>query len=115
MSTSVTSSRDGFDVVQLCAMIMGLPVSSVMFLCEAGLSSLCTLSSNFMCGWCSWFCGVGSSKVWLLWLEIMVEKRCLSLLSNLLEFVTVLGNAKIINAFVSCDVRKMSVVFCRKP
>lgn len=48
LSSSVPSSRDGFDVVQLCAVIMGLPVSSVMLLCEAGLSSLCTLGSSFM-------------------------------------------------------------------
>ena len=40
LSSSVPSSRDGFDVVQLCAVIMGLPVSSVMLLGEAGLSSL---------------------------------------------------------------------------
>ena len=39
LSSSVPSSRDGFDVVQLCAVIMGLPVSSVILLGEAGLSS----------------------------------------------------------------------------
>ena len=48
LSSSVPSSREGFDVVQLCAVIMGRPVSSVRLLCEAGLSSLCTLGSSFM-------------------------------------------------------------------
>ena len=43
LSNSVPSSRDGFDVIQLCAVIIGLPVSSAMLLCEAGLSILCTL------------------------------------------------------------------------
>ena len=36
LSGPVPSSRDGFDVVQLCAVIMGLPVSSVMLLGDAG-------------------------------------------------------------------------------
>ena len=52
---------------------MGLPVSSVMLLCEAGLSSLCTLGSSFMYGSCSWSSGIGSSKRWL-WLEIIVAQ-----------------------------------------
>ena len=63
--------------------------------CEAGLSSLCTLDSNFIYGRCSWSCGIGSSKCWLLRLEIIVVKRCLSLLSNLLEFVTVFEMLKL--------------------
>ena len=40
LSGSVPSSRNGFDVVQLCVVIMGLPVSSVKLSCEAGLSIL---------------------------------------------------------------------------
>ena len=36
LSSSVPSSRDGFDVVQLCAVIIGLPASSVRLSCEAG-------------------------------------------------------------------------------
>ena len=63
LSSSVPSSRDGFDVVQLCAVIMGLPVSSVMLLCEAGLSSLCTLGSSFMYGRCTLTVGNGTDDV----------------------------------------------------
>ena len=74
---------------------MGLPVSSVKLSCEAGLSSLCTLGSNFMYGRCSWSCGMGSSKFWLLRLEVIVEKRCFCLLSNLYEFVTVFEMSKL--------------------
>jgi len=48
LSSSVPSSREGFDVVQLCAVMMGRPASSVMFSCEAGLSSLCTLVTSCM-------------------------------------------------------------------
>ena len=95
LSSSVPSSRDECDVVQRCAVIIGLPVSSVRLSCEAGLSSLCTLGSNFIYGRCSWSCGIGSSKCWLLRLEIIVVKRCLSLLSNLLEFVTVFEMLKL--------------------
>ena len=47
-----------------------------------------------MYGRCSWSCGIGSSKCWL-WLEIIVEKRSLSLLSKVLEFVTVFEMLKL--------------------
>ena len=92
LSSSVPSSRDGFE---LCAVIIGLPASSVRLSCEAGPSSLCTLGSNFIYGRCSWSCGIGSSKCWLLRLEKIVVKRCLSLFSNLLEFVTVFEMLKL--------------------
>ena len=95
-------------------MIIGLPESSVMLLCEAGMSSLCTLGSNFMYGRCSWYCSIGSSECLLLRLEIIAEQHCLSLLSNLFDFVTVFEMLKL-SMFVGCDVRKMSIVFCRKP
>ena len=42
LSSSVPSGSEGFDVIQLWAMIIGLPVSLVRLLCEVGLSSLCT-------------------------------------------------------------------------
>ena len=48
LSSSVPSSRDGFDVVQLCAVIMGLPVSSVMLLGEASLYTD-RISSQTLC------------------------------------------------------------------
>jgi len=93
LSSSVPSNREGLDVVQLCAVMMGRPVSSVMFSCEAGLSSLCTLGSNFMYGSCNLSCRIGSSR--LLWLELIVEKRCLSLRSKVLELVTVCVKSKL--------------------
>ncbi len=46
--SSVPSSRDGLDFVQLCAVIIPLPVSSVMLICDARLFSLCTLGNTFI-------------------------------------------------------------------
>ena len=50
LSSSIPSRsrHEGFDVIQLWAVIIGLPVSLVRLLCEVGLPSLCTLSSSFM-------------------------------------------------------------------
>ena len=48
LSSSIPSGHEGFDVIQLWAVIIGLPVSLVRLLCEVGLSNLCTLSSCFV-------------------------------------------------------------------
>ena len=48
LSCSIPSRHEGFDVIQLWVVIIGLPVSLVRLLCEVGLPSLCTLSSSFM-------------------------------------------------------------------
>ena len=48
LSSSIPSRLEGFDVIQLWVVIIGLPVSLVRLLCEVGLPSLCTLSSSFM-------------------------------------------------------------------
>ena len=48
LSSSVPSRREGLDVTQLCAVIIGLPVSLFRLSYDAGLSSLCTLGSSFM-------------------------------------------------------------------
>ena len=70
-------------------MIIGIPVSLVRLLCEAGLSSLCTLSSSFMSGSCSLSCGVGSSSRKSSRFVIIVENRFLSWPSSVWESVMV--------------------------
>ena len=48
LSSLVPCRHEGFDVIQLWAVIISLPVSLVRLLCEVGLPSLCSLSSSFM-------------------------------------------------------------------
>ena len=48
LSSSVPSRREGLNVIKLCAVIIGLPVSLFRLFYDAGLSSLCTLGSSFM-------------------------------------------------------------------
>ena len=48
LSSSVPSRREGLDVIQLCAVIIGLPVSLFRFSFDEGLSSLFTLGGRFM-------------------------------------------------------------------
>ena len=48
LSSSVPSSREGLDVIQLCAVIIGLPVSLFRLSFDEGLSSLFTLGGRFM-------------------------------------------------------------------
>ena len=48
LSSSVPSKREGLEVVQLCAVIIGLPVSLSRFEGEAVSVSLCTLGRRFM-------------------------------------------------------------------
>ena len=56
-------SREGFEVIQLCVVMIGqLPLSLSIVECEAGVSSLCTLGSSFMYGSCMLSCGIGSSR-----------------------------------------------------
>ena len=88
-SSSVPSRREGLDVIQLCAVIIGLPVSLFRLSYDAGLSSLCTLGSSFMQGSCSLSCGVGSNSRELSWLVITVENRFLSWPSSVWELVMV--------------------------
>ena len=86
LSSSVPSTREGLDVIQLCAVIIGLPVS---LLYDAGLSSLCTLGSSFMQGSCSLSCRVGSNSRELSWFVITVENLFLSWPSSVWELVMV--------------------------
>lgn len=48
LSSSVPSKREGLEVVQLCAVIIGRPVSLSRLEGEAVSVSLCTLGSSFM-------------------------------------------------------------------
>ena len=48
VSSSVPKSRDGLEVVQECAVIIGRPVRSLRFEVEAVEISLCIFGSNFM-------------------------------------------------------------------
>ena len=48
LSSSVPSKREGIEVVQLCAVIIGRPVSLSRLEGEAKSVSLCTLGRSFM-------------------------------------------------------------------
>ena len=48
LSSSVPRSREGSEVVQLCAVIIGRPVSWLRLEGEAVEDSLCTLGRSFM-------------------------------------------------------------------
>ena len=48
LSSSVPSRHGGLNVIQPCAVIIGLPVSLFRLSYDVGLSSLCTLGSSFM-------------------------------------------------------------------
>ena len=48
LSSSVPSKREGLEVVQLCAVIIGRPVSLSRFEGEAVSVSLCTFGRSFM-------------------------------------------------------------------
>ena len=48
LSSSCPRSREGSDVIQECAVMIGLPVSLSMLVVEAVLFSLCTLGRSFM-------------------------------------------------------------------
>ncbi len=93
--SSAPSSCKGLDVVQLCAVIIRLPVSFAM-LCDVGLFSLCTLGKDSLRYLLFFFCGVRSNCRELSQLKIIVENRCLSLWSNLLEFVTVVKRSNLL-------------------
>lgn len=48
LSSSVPSRREGLNVIQPCAVIIGLPVTLFRLSYDAVLSSLCTLGSSLM-------------------------------------------------------------------
>ena len=48
LASSVPSRGEGLDVIQLCAVIIGLPVSLFRLSYDAGLLRLCTLGSSFV-------------------------------------------------------------------
>ena len=48
LSSSAPSKREGLEVVQLCAVIIGRPVSLSRFEGEAVSVSLCTFGRSFM-------------------------------------------------------------------
>ena len=48
LSSSVPSKREGLEVVQLCAVIIGRPVSLSSFEGEPVSVSLCTLGRSFL-------------------------------------------------------------------
>ena len=48
LSSSVPSKREGLEVVQLCAVMIGRPVSLSRLLGEAVSVSLCTFGRSFM-------------------------------------------------------------------
>ena len=92
LSSSVPSSREGLDVVQLCAVIIGRPVSLLMFDGEAVLSSLCTFGSSFMYGSCSLSGVVVLSRCLSDGVSMSLSKRVFSFRSNLLDLVIVFCN-----------------------
>ena len=48
LSSSVPSKREGLEVVQLCAVIIGRPVNLLRFEGEAVSVNLCTFGRSFM-------------------------------------------------------------------
>ena len=95
LSSSVPSSREGLDVVQLCAVIIGCSVSLLMFDGEAVLSSLCTFASSFMYGSCSLSGVLVLSRCLSDAVSVKLSKRVFSFRSNLLDLVIVFCRLKL--------------------
>lgn len=75
LSSSVPSKREGLDVVQLCAVMIGRPVSLSRLVGEAVSVSLCTFGRSFIYGSCSLSFVTVSSSCLLVGVESSWLKR----------------------------------------